>query len=164
MLDGDDVASWKPGEVHGLNYDGSIAVGMEGRQPFKWTKETGVVYLPAALTSTGDPLVFDSLGRAKSVAQNGKLIFGQYDPDFFSGAPGYAIVWTPGAGGRELSRVAKENGISIPDTISLWSVEGVSEDGTVVTGRALYISDPNSPDPVIEWKGYVLVLPLTAYL
>lgn len=163
LLDGDTADTWQPSEVHALNYDGSVAVGMENGQPFKWTKETGVVTLPAALTSTGDPLVFDQNGRARGVAQNGKLIFGQYDQGFF-GELGYAIVWTPGAGGRELARVAKENGISIPDGVFLQTVEGVSSDGTVVTGRALYFHDINDPTAAVEAKGYVLVMPLTAYL
>lgn len=135
------VSSDTPGEVLGINDDGSILVGTWGGQGFIAT--AGTVNFIESLVSN-DPFANT---YPQAIAANGQLIFG--------GSGGQAFVWTAGAGTRKLQDLATAAGVEIPQGVSLLTVKAASADGTIVIGQAI--------NAQLRAYAFVLKLPASAY-
>jgi hypothetical protein len=135
------VSSDTPGEVLGINVDGSIMVGTWGGQGFIWN--AGTVNFIESLPSN------DEFANTypQAIAANGQLIFG--------GSGGQAFVWTAGAGTRKLQDIATAAGIEIPQGVVLNTVKAASADGTIVIGQAI--------NAQLRAYSFVLKLPASAY-
>ena len=130
-----------PGEILGINFDGSIMVGTWGGQGFIWN--AGTLNFIESLPSE-DPFANT---YPQSIAANGQLIFG--------GSGGQAFVWTAGAGTRKLQDVATAAGVVIPNGVVLNTVKAASADGTIIIGQAYNTS--------LRAYSFVLKLPASAF-
>ena len=135
------VSSDTPGEILGINEDGSILVGTWGGQGFIYT--AGTVNFIESLESS-DPFANT---YPQAIAATGALIFG--------GSGGQAFVWTAGASTRKLQDVATAAGIEIPQGVTLTTVKAASADGTIVIGQAI--------NAQFRAYAFVLKLPASAY-
>ncbi len=135
------VSSDTPGEILGINTDGSILVGTWGGQGFIAT--AGTVNFIESLPSN-DPFANT---YPQAIAANGQLVFG--------GSGAQAFVWTAGASTRRLQDIATAAGVKIPQGVTLLTVKAASEDGTIVIGQAI--------NAQARTYSYVLKLPVSAY-
>jgi hypothetical protein len=130
-----------PGEILGINFDGTIMTGTWGGQGFIWN--AGTLNFIESLPSD-DPFANT---YPQAIAANGQLIFG--------GSGGQAFVWTAGAGTRRLQDIATAAGVEIPQGVVLNTVKAASADGTIVIGQAFNAS--------FRSYSFVLKLPASAY-
>lgn len=135
------VSDDTPGEILGINFDGTIMTGVWGGQGFIWN--AGTLNFIESLPST-DPFANT---YPQAIAANGQLIFG--------GSGGQAFVWTAGAGTRKLQDIATANGVEIPKGVVLNSVKAASADGTILVGQAY--------NAQFRSYSFVLKLPASAY-
>ena len=135
------VSSDTPGEILGINTDGSILVGTWGGQGFIAT--AGTVNFIESLPSN-DPFANT---YPQAIVANGQLVFG--------GSGAQAFVWTAGASTRRLQDIATAAGVKIPQGVTLLTVKAASEDGTIVIGQAI--------NAQARTYAYVLKLPVSAY-
>src|SRR5262249_47086702 len=112
------------------------------RQAFRWTAETGMVglgFLPGGTTS-----------NAIGVNADGKLVVGEA---FDASGPGQAFRWTARTRMQSvltLLQAAKAD-VNLFAGWQLRSANGVSADGTVITGRGA--------DPLGQLQGWIARLP-----
>ncbi len=117
-----------PGGSHayGVSADGSVVVGssiaegITGWRPFRWTSETGIVAL--------DDLSGESFhGTAYGVSGDGSVVVGAGSP---GGDESKAFRWTAGSGATSLS--------GLTPGVSSTHADDVSADGRVVVGNNDY--------------------------
>jgi hypothetical protein len=135
------VSADTPGEILGINFDGSIMTGTWGGQGFIWT--AGTVNFIESLPSN-DPFAQTT---PQAIAANGQLIFG--------GSGGQAFVWTAGAGTQRLQDIATAAGVVIPQGVVLNTVKAASADGTIIVGQAF--------NAELRSYSFVLKLPASAF-
>ena len=140
-----------PGEVLGLNADGSMATGIWANDGFYWTKSNNTTYNMGPRPPASDP---SDKVHSNVIAANNKLIFGGVGDGFSIGFP-LAFVWTQSTGMRSLQDVLVADGVSIPAGLMLTNVLAASNDGTIIVGTAL---DASFVDQV-----FVLKVPVAAW-
>ena len=127
--------SSNPGGAAATNVDGSVVVGMEGDEAFRWTPASGLVMLGKLPGSTP---VDKSI--ALDVSDDGNTIVGRSGSLFgtvVGGTPRRAFVWRPGAGMVEVEALVGALGGTIPAGFGelSWAV-AVSADGDTIAGQS----------------------------
>ena len=118
------------GECYNVNGDGSVIVGVDGQQAFRWTSSVGLVNLGGLSTWTGPAYATD-------VSDDGQTVVGGQGsgPLFFNGWR--ALIWRPGAGMRELSAVAQALGATGLSGYTLGQAYAISANGRSIAGSAV---------------------------
>ncbi len=117
-----------------LSGDGSVVVGEwdppeGGRQPFRWTSETGMVDLGL--------LPWASDGRAEAVSADGSIVVG-YN---FGSEMTSPFIWDEIHGMRDLSEVLTVDfGLDLTDW-DFANATDISSDGRIIVGSGRYIPD-----------------------
>jgi probable HAF family extracellular repeat protein len=143
------VGTWlsaNPGEAWDANTDGSVVVGVDNGELFRWTQATGLVHLGKAPASLPDD---DCSGL--SVSADGNTIVGSNGDSFF-GTPFRAVIWRPGAGIVVLKDLLVALGAPNAATAELSFAQEVSADGKTIAiagGQA----------PFGPFKGWIATLP-----
>lgn len=118
--------------------DGSVIVGYGSnattREPFRWTQAGGMVGL-GNLPGSG-------FGQSNAVSSDGSVVVGA--------SSGRAFIWTDFSGTQNLKDYLEARGLDLTNW-TLFDVQGISSDGTVVSGVAR--------DPSSNIIGYVAVIP-----
>lgn len=117
------------GEVLSIDGDGSTLGVLRGNDGYVWTADGGFVSLgrlPNALPT--DPVY------PNTMTHDGARIFGGVGSEYFT-VPS-AFVWTADQGIRSVQEVATAAGLTIDAGYWLTSVLAVSDDGSVLLGRA----------------------------
>ncbi|MES2639484.1 MAG: hypothetical protein V4850_08360 [Myxococcota bacterium] len=118
-----------PGEVLSIDYDGSTLGVLRGYDGYVWTAAGGFVSLGRLETALpSDPVYVNALSA------DGHLAFGGVGSEFF-GLP-TAFVWSEALGMRSVQEVATAAGIVVDEGYWLTNVMAVSDDSTVILGRA----------------------------
>jgi len=120
-----------PGEVLSISADGSRVAGIWTDDGFTWTEAGGRVPIPRLDSSLPTDPVYPN-----AMSADGSLVFGGIGDAFFS-LP-FAFVWSDARGTRDLTMLARENGLPIASDTILNSVLGASADGSVLVGTALF--------------------------
>jgi probable HAF family extracellular repeat protein len=143
------VPTWisaNPGEAYAANQDGSVVIGVDNGELFRWTQAGGLVSLGKAPGSApGD----DALGL--SVSADGNTIVGTNGNPFF-GTPFRAFVWRSGAGVVVLEDLLVALGAPNAAGAGLSQAVEVSDDGKTIA--ALSGQPPFGP-----FAGWVATLP-----
>ncbi len=136
------------GEVLSIDYDGSTLGVLRGNDGYVWSEAGGFVSLGRLDTAMPtDPVYPNALSR------DGSAAFGGVGSEYFTVAT--AFVWTEADGMRSLQDVATAAGVVVDDGYWLATVLAVSDDGTVVLGRAY------TPDFAVET--FVMHIPAGAW-
>jgi probable HAF family extracellular repeat protein len=120
-----------------VNADGSVVVGMSGTI----STINAVRWVNGVIADLG-------IGTAYAVNADGNVVVGT---GIFDDSVG-AFRWTPVDGFQSIPQVLTAAGVSIPSGWSLLSAQGVSADGTTITG---YGTDPNG-----NFQAWIARLPL----
>jgi probable HAF family extracellular repeat protein len=130
----------------GVNADGTVVVGeandaSDQRQAFRWTAASGMVGL--------DFLPGGNRSLARGVNANGKVVVGQARDA--SGQP-QAFRWTRATRMQSVMTLLLAAKVVTMSGWQLTSANGVSADGTVITGDGV--------DPLGQTQGWIARLPL----
>lgn len=117
------------GEVLCIDQDGDTLGVQRGYDGYAWTEAGGMVSLGRLESALPTDTVYPN-----ALTADGRAIFGGVGNEYLT-VPS-AFVWTSAAGMRSLQEVATAGGVEIPDGYWLTSVTAVSDDGTVLLGRA----------------------------
>lgn len=145
LLDPDNQDS--PGEVLAIDYTGATLAGLRGNDGFVWT-EAGFVDLGRVSTALLTDPVYPN-----AISADGRAVLGGVGSEFMS-VP-VAFIWTEADGMRALQPIVEDAGIAIEAGWTLTSVMAVSDDVSVIVGRAF--------DADLALKTFVLRLPPAAY-
>lgn len=126
LLDPDNVDV--TGEVLSIDADGSTLAGMRGNDGFVWT-EAGFVDLGRVDTAMPTDPVYPN-----AMSADGSLVFGGVGSEFFTIPT--AFVWSSAGGTRPLQPLVEAAGVEVPEGYLFTSVLAVSDDATVIFGRA----------------------------
>lgn len=112
-----------------LSFDGSIVVGTQGDQAFRWSESTGLVALgyPGAGFDCGGPGPPCNSSSADAISGDGSVIAGTAAAYVPQGAPYWNVylhAWSAEAGWAQLS-----------DTAGHPRIEDTSFDGSVIVGK-----------------------------
>jgi hypothetical protein len=119
------------GEIAAINADGSMLAGRYDddtistgyQEPFYWTAETGVVFIPSLPEYPGGYVLGMSADGRTLVGNSGIIVEGRT-----------AMVWRPEWGSVELTAKLEELGASVPDNFFPQVARGVTADGQTVVG------------------------------
>lgn len=117
------------GEVLSIDYDGDTLGVTQGYDGYVWTPDGGMVSLGRLETAMPTDTVYPN-----AITADGGAVFGGVGSEFFTVPT--AFVWTEAAGMRALQELAVAAGVEVPEGYWLTSVIAVSDDGTVLLGRA----------------------------
>lgn len=117
------------GEVLSIDYDGSTLGVIRGYDGYVWSDAGGFVSLGRLASAMPTDPVYPN-----ALSMDGDVAFGGVGSEYFTVAT--AFVWTEAEGMRSLQDVATAAGVAIDEGYWLSSVLAVSDDGTVVLGRA----------------------------
>jgi uncharacterized membrane protein len=119
------------GEIHGLNSDGSLAVGEMNGQSIFWSAANGVTNLGNLPGFFGNSGAY-AVSEGGLVAGGGAGFASPFDPTTAS-----ATIWAPDTGVlRGLREVLEEQGAFVPAEFTLQFLMGISADGSVIAGQA----------------------------
>jgi len=146
------VPTWlsaNPSEAWDANTDGSVVVGVDAGQLFRWTQATGLVQLGKLPGSAPDD---DCTGL--SVSADGNTIVG-FNGDLFFGTPYRAFIWRPGAGIVVLKDLLVALGAANAASVNLSIAHDVSADGRTIAAQT-------GLPPFGPFKGWIARLPEVA--
>ncbi len=146
------VPTWisaNPGEAYAANKDGSVVVGTDNGNCFRWTQSGGLVDLGKLPNSLGGD---DAVGL--SVSDDGNTIVG-FNGNAFFGTPFRAFIWRPGAGMVVLEDLLVALGAANAAGTGLSQASEVSADGKTIAAISGQIF-------LAPFKGWVATLPVVA--
>ncbi len=119
-----------PGEVLSIDYTGATLGIVQGYDGFAWTEAEGLVPMGRLENALPTDTVYPN-----ALSADGSTAFGAVGSEFFTVPTAFA--WTREDGMRSLQELAVAAGVVIDDGYWLDNVMAVSDDGTVILGRAL---------------------------
>ena len=130
---------------------GQASLGQPGPQAFVWTREEGHLALGNISGLATDP------SRASAVSDHG-IVVGWTGDELFSDQE--AFVWTRDSGLRSLAAILLENGVKLPDGLSLTGVLDISGDSSTLVGTCrnrdfqqgywrITLEDPSDLGPLV---------------
>ncbi len=134
------------GEAWNASTDGSVVVGIDNGNLFRWTQAGGLV----SLGKLPDAVAADD-ATGVSVSADGNTIVG-FCGDSFFGTPFRAFIWRPGAGVVELKSLLVALGAAQAGNFGLSQASEVSDDGKTIAGIAGAL-------PFGPFDGWIATLP-----
>jgi hypothetical protein len=119
-----------PGEVLSIDYTGDTVAIVSGYDGYAWTEAEGLIAMGRLENALPTDTVYPN-----ALSPDGSTAFGAVGSEYFTVPT--AFVWTREEGMRSLQDLAVAAGVVIDDGCWLDNVMAVSDDGTVVLGRAL---------------------------
>ena len=114
------------GEVLYLNDDGSVAVGNELSEPYRW-KSGVVTSIPRPAAGMGQGNNYFATG----CTDDGRVVVGGADP--FFGTP-VAWIWTEWGGTQSIDELLTQYGVTGYNPADLGVARGISADGRIIVG------------------------------